>query len=67
MRPDLKAVTEDQPWHGRRMWNQAQIGALGRLRMVWNVSDPVVASWKKEIPVADGPWTLVEEYEMRPS
>lgn len=41
-------------------------GAPVKLRMIWDISDPAVARWTNEMSIAGGPWTLVEEYEMRP-
>lgn len=41
-------------------------GAPVRLRMVWDAADPRNLLWRNEISIAEGPWTLVEEYQMRP-
>jgi hypothetical protein len=40
-------------------------GAPVRLRMIWDVSTPRRPRWRNEMSIAEGPWTLVEEYEMR--
>ncbi len=46
----------------------ATIGGMPvRLRMIWDASSPGVMNWRNEMSVAEGPWTLVEEYEMRPA
>ncbi len=38
-----------------------------KLRMVWDLSDGAdKLLWRNEMSVADEPWTLIEEYEMRP-
>jgi hypothetical protein len=42
-------------------------GAQVRLRMIWDVADPARLTWCNEMSLAGGPWTLVEEYEMRPA
>jgi hypothetical protein len=41
-------------------------GAPVRLRMIWDAADPRIMTWRNEMSVAGGPWTLVEDYEMRP-
>jgi Protein of unknown function (DUF1579) len=33
-----------------------------RLRLVWDVSDPATMTWRNEMSVGGGPWSLVEEY-----
>jgi hypothetical protein len=40
-------------------------GAPVRLRMMWDATDPSAIQWRNEMSISDGPWTLVEEYEMR--
>jgi Protein of unknown function (DUF1579) len=35
---------------------------VARLRLTWDVSDPAGMTWRNEISVAGGPWSLVEEY-----
>jgi len=46
----------------------AQIGgAPVRLRMIWDAGNPEVMTWQNEMSIAGGPWTLVEEYDMRPT
>lgn len=41
-------------------------GAPVRLRMIWDLSHSARMLWRNEMSVADGPWVLVEDYEMRP-
>lgn len=41
-------------------------GAPVRLRMIWDASNPATMTWRNEISVTEGPWTLVEEYDMVP-
>ena len=38
-----------------------------RLRMVWDVTDPDVMTWRNERSAAGGPFTLVEEYRCTPT
>jgi hypothetical protein len=33
--------------------------------MIWDVSTPRHPRWRNEMSIAQGPWTLVEEYEMQ--
>lgn len=33
-----------------------------RLRLVWDVTDPDALTWRNEVSVGGGPFTLVEEY-----
>jgi hypothetical protein len=33
-----------------------------RLRLAWDISDPASMTWRNEISVSGGPWSLVEEY-----
>lgn len=40
-------------------------GAPVRLRMIWDATTPDVMSWHNEMSIADGPWSLIEEYQMR--
>jgi hypothetical protein len=40
--------------------------AAVRLRFTWDVSDPGVITWRKEMAVGDGSWFLIEEYPMVP-
>jgi hypothetical protein len=42
-------------------------GAPVRLRMIWDATDPAVMRWRNEMSIADGPWTLIEEYDMHPA
>lgn len=35
-----------------------------RIRLVWDLTDPAHITWRNELSVAGGPWTLVEEYLM---
>lgn len=42
-------------------------GAPVRLRMIWDLTDPASMRWSNEMSVADGPWMLIEEYDMRPT
>jgi hypothetical protein len=37
-----------------------------RLRLVWDVSDPVTITWRNEMSVGGGPWSLVERYHCSP-
>jgi hypothetical protein len=37
-----------------------------RLRLVWDVSDPMDVVWRNEMSVGAGPWSLVEEYHCTP-
>ena len=39
---------------------------LARLRLVWDASDPNDRTWRNEMSVGGGPWTLVEAYHMTP-
>jgi hypothetical protein len=41
-------------------------GAPVRLRMIWEISDATTLRWRNEMSIAEGPWMLVEEYDMRP-
>jgi hypothetical protein len=34
--------------------------------MIWDASEPNVMIWQNEMSIADGPWSLIEEYQMRP-
>jgi hypothetical protein len=38
-----------------------------RLRLVWDAADPENIIWTNECSIADGPWTLVESYRLRPT
>jgi hypothetical protein len=37
-----------------------------RLRLVWDLTDPDDATWRNEMSIAGGPWSLVEEYHLTP-
>ena len=37
-----------------------------RLRLVWDVSDPMDVVWRNEMSLGDAPWSLVEEYHCTP-
>lgn len=37
-----------------------------RLRLVWDVSDPMDVVWRNEMSVGGAPWSLVEEYHCTP-
>lgn len=37
-----------------------------RLRLVWDVTDPLDVLWRNETSVDGGPWTLVEAYHCTP-
>jgi hypothetical protein len=39
-------------------------GAPVRLRMIWEASNPQALRWRNEMSIADGPWALIEEYDM---
>lgn len=41
-------------------------GAPVRLRMIWDLSGQPMR-WRNEMSVAQGPWTLIEEYDMQPA
>jgi hypothetical protein len=41
-------------------------GAPIRLRIIWDLSTPGIMHWSNEMSLSDGPWTLIEEYDMRP-
>ena len=41
-------------------------GAQVRLRMIWDASNPDAMTWLNEMSIADGPWNLIEDYQMRP-
>ena len=41
-------------------------GAPVRLRMIWDATEPEVMTWRNEMSIGDGPWGLIEEYQMRP-
>ena len=38
-----------------------------RLRLVWDRGDPPEMTWRTEMSVGGGPWSLVEEYRCRPA
>jgi hypothetical protein len=42
-------------------------GQPTRLRLTWDVREPAAMKWRNETSVQGGPWTLVEEYTMRPT
>lgn len=42
-------------------------GAPVRLRMIWEAAPPQGLRWRNEMSVANGPWSLIEEYDMRPT
>jgi hypothetical protein len=42
-------------------------GAPVRLRMIWDLSNPQRMRWSNEMSIAEGPWQLIEEYDMRPA
>jgi Protein of unknown function (DUF1579) len=37
-----------------------------RVRLVWDVTDPEVMTWRNDISVNGAPWSLVEEYRCTP-
>jgi hypothetical protein len=37
-----------------------------RLRLTWDASDPMDITWRNEMSVGGGPWSLVEDYHMTP-
>jgi hypothetical protein len=37
-----------------------------RLRLVWDVSDPLRLTWRNEMSIGGAPWSLVEEYRLTP-
>ena len=41
-------------------------GAPVKLRMIFDLADPKVMRWRNEMSLAEGPWVLVEEYDMWP-
>jgi hypothetical protein len=41
-------------------------GAPVRLRMTWDCSSPETMTWRNDMSINNGPWQLVEEYDMRP-
>lgn len=51
---------------GDRLIFESTNGAV-RLRLVWDASDPGAIVWTNECKVADGPWTLIEWYRLRPT
>jgi hypothetical protein len=38
-----------------------------RLRLVWDLTDPDVMTWRNEMSVGGAPWSLVEEYRCTPT
>jgi hypothetical protein len=34
--------------------------------MIWEASNPQALRWRNEMSITDGPWTLIEEYDMLP-
>ena len=38
-----------------------------RLRLVWDASHPTDLTWRNEMSVGGGPWSLVEEYHCSPA
>ena len=37
-----------------------------RLRLVWDLTQLDDATWRTEMSIAGGPWSLVEEYHLTP-
>jgi len=37
-----------------------------RIRLVWDRSDPAGMTWRNEMSVGGGPWSLIEEYGLTP-
>lgn len=37
-----------------------------KLRFTWNAQDPKAVTWKNEMSVAGNPWSLIEEYVLKP-
>jgi len=37
------------------------------LRLTWDISDPASMTWRNEMSVGGGPWSLVEEYHCQPT
>jgi hypothetical protein len=38
-----------------------------RIRFTWDATDPTAMTWKNEISLGGGPWTLIEEYTLYPT
>ena len=51
---------------GDRLVFEGTAGEASRLRFTWDASDPAVITWRNEMSVAEGPWFLIEEYQMVP-
>lgn len=41
-------------------------GAPVRLRMIWDAGGAGAMTWRNEMSIAGGPWSLIEEYDMIP-
>jgi hypothetical protein len=37
-----------------------------KLRFTWDAQDPKALTWKNEMSIGEAPWSLIEEYVMRP-
>jgi len=58
-------------FHGEIRGDQLVMESLGdvsvRLRFTWDAKDPENVTWKNEMSIGGGPWSLIEEYVMSPS
>jgi hypothetical protein len=51
---------------GDRLIFETIADAAARLRLVWDLTDPDDATWRNEMSIAGGPWSLIEEYHLTP-
>jgi hypothetical protein len=74
-RGEYQAVMTDNYGHagvysgrvdGDRLVFEGVAGEGTRLRFTWDASVPAVITWRNEMSVGDGPWVLIEEYQMVP-
>lgn len=57
-------------FRGDLLGDQLVMESLGegpmKLRFTWDARDPGAVTWKNEMSVGSGPWSLIEEYVMTP-
>jgi len=57
-------------FHGELKGDQLVMGSLGdgpvKLRFTWDALDPNAVTWKNEMSVGRGPWSLIEKYVITP-
>jgi hypothetical protein len=51
---------------GDRLIFESVEGSTAPIRLIWDISDPQVITWRNEMAVGEDAWFLIEEYRMAP-